>query len=75
MSSFAALSVLAIILNNRNQKERRNNMKKKLVKIVHNPDGDTYSIYMHDKYYADVPIAYLEQLQEEIARVFKEVSA
>jgi hypothetical protein len=47
----------------------------KLVKIVWNPDDDTYKVYLYAQPFFEVPIAYLEELQKEIARVMKEVSA
>lgn len=49
--------------------------KKKLVKIVWNADLDLYQVYLDGKPYFEVPISYLEQLQDEITRVMKEVSA
>lgn len=49
--------------------------KKKLAKIVWNADEDTYQVYLDGKPYFEVPIAHLEDLQKEIERVLKEVSA
>ncbi len=49
--------------------------KKKLVKIVWDAENDMYAIYMHGQPFVYVPISYLEELEDEIKRVMKEVSA
>ncbi len=49
--------------------------EKKLVKIVWDAENDMYAVYMHGQPLVYVPISYLEELEEEIKRVFAEVSA